>query len=218
MSTPRLWSWVLSPFATKARIALNVKQIPVELIEIHPVKRPARLRELNPANRVPVLELDGAGIAQSTAICEWAEETGDGPALLPSDALARARARNLLRWVDDELLANFFMAMRKEAFGIDETRDHPQAVANLRGDLAKRWKPLEDMLDRGGGTWLLGGDTPMLPDLAAIPLAVRMAAWKPELAPNAETYPLVTAWLKRLREHPAAAEVDHRGEPAETDQ
>ena len=211
MATPRLWSWVLSPFATKARIALNVKQIPVEMIEIDPVNRPARLRYLNPAVRVPVLEAGDVAIVQSTAICEWAEETGAGPALWPSDPAQRARARGVLRWVDDELLTNFFLSMRKQAFGVDEATDHPEVIGNLRGALANRWKPLEAMLEGNGGSWLIDPAQPMLPDLAAIPLAARLPAWLPEHVPDADTYPLVTAWMEALRAHPAAIEVDHRG-------
>ncbi|MHB8691604.1 MAG: glutathione S-transferase family protein [Solirubrobacteraceae bacterium] len=214
MTTPRLWSWHMSPFSGKARIALAVKQIRVDLIEIHPVKRPPRLRELNPAGRVPVLELGEVAIVESTAICEWAEESGTGPSLWPTDPARRARARGLLRWVDDELLVNFFLSIRKEAFGVDEAHDHPEIVANLRSALAKRWKPLERLLDDAGGRWLTGGETPTLPDLAAIPLAVRLQGWKPELTPDPATYPLVSGWLGALRDHPAAVEVDRRGEPA----
>jgi glutathione S-transferase len=214
MTTPRLWSWHLSPFAGKARIALAVKEIPVELIEINPANRPPRLRELNPAGLVPVLETGGPAIYESTAICEWAQETGPGASLWPADPVERAHARGLLRWVDDELLRNFFLSMRKEAFGVDQAKDHPEIVANLRGTLAKRWKPLERLLDRAGGRWLMGGEQPTLPDLAAIPLAVRLPAWKPELAPDPASYPLLTGWLGALREHPAAVEVGRRGEPA----
>jgi glutathione S-transferase len=60
VAAPRLWSWHLSPFAGKVRIAAAVTGTELDLIEIDPVQRPPRLRELNPAGRVPVLEVDGA--------------------------------------------------------------------------------------------------------------------------------------------------------------
>ena len=47
MSTPQMWSWKLSPFAGKARIALAVKQIEVELLEIDPAARQPGLRAVN---------------------------------------------------------------------------------------------------------------------------------------------------------------------------
>ncbi len=129
--TPCLWSWNLSPFAGKVRVAFAEKGVAIELIEIDPLKRPAKLRELNPTNRVPVLELDGTAVRESTAICEWLEDTHPEPPLWPADPAARATARGLLRWVDDELTANFFLSMRKEAFGL-EAEDHPELVTILR--------------------------------------------------------------------------------------
>jgi glutathione S-transferase len=208
-----LWSWRLSPFAGKARIAFAEKGVEVELVEVDPRKRPARLRALNPSNRVPVLEVGEVAIRESTAICEWLEDTRPEPPLWPADPTARAAARGLLRWVDDELTLNFFLPMRKEAFGIDPS-DHPDVVAILRERLVRRWPTLEDLLSRTDGPWLLGGDSPSLVDLAAIPLAVRLAAWKPDLAPPAELT-RAAAWLEALRERPSAVEVDRRGEPFE---
>jgi glutathione S-transferase len=213
---PRLWSWQLSPFAAKARIACAEKGIDVELLEIDPVTRPPRLRELNPTNTVPVLELDGVAIRESTPICEWLEESYPEPSLWPADPAQRAAARGLLRWVDDELTAPFFLSMRREAFGLAPT-DHPDLVQTLRTRLARRWATLEALLAENDGPWLMAGEQPTLVDLAAIPLAVRLPQWKPELAPSADEYPLTDAWLTRLRERPSAAEVDRRGTPAVTD-
>jgi glutathione S-transferase len=211
MPTPRLWSWQLSPFAGKARIAFAEKGVEVELLEIHPRKRPARLRELNPTNRVPVLEIGDVAIRESTAICEWLEDIQPEPSFWPGDATARAEARGLLRWVDDELTLNFFLSMRKEAFGL-AADDHPEIIKTMRDRLGRRWSIVEAMLERTDGPWFLGGEDPTLVDLAVIPLAVRLPAWKPELAPAPEAFPRTVAWLENLRARPSATEVDRRGE------
>lgn len=210
MPPPRLWSWHLSPFAGKARIAFAEKGVEVQLLEINPGRRPERLRALNPSNRVPVLEVGDVAVSESTAICEWLEETRPEPALWPRDALARAGARGLLRWVDDELTLNFFSSMRKEAFGL-APGDHPDIVATMRERLRRRWAVAEALLARTEEPWFLGGEGPTLVDLAAIPLAVRLPAWKPELAPAPDTLPLTAAWLEALRARPSAVEVDRRG-------
>ncbi len=216
MATPRLWSWMLSPFAGKVRVAAAEKGAELELLEIEPRNRPKRLRELNPTNRVPVLEVDGVAIRESTAICEWLEETYPEHPLWPADPAQRAAARGILRWVDDELSVNFFLSMRKEVFGLDAV-DHPELVSHLRSNLMRRWTVLEDLLGRTDGQWLMGGSEPTLPDLAAIPLAVRLPQWKPELQPSDEDHPRATAWLLTLRERPSAVEVDHAGAPAPAD-
>lgn len=213
MTTPRLWSWNLSPFAGKARIAFAEKGVAVELLEIDPVKRPARLRELNPTNRVPVLEVDGVAVRESTAICEWLEDTHPEPTLWPADPAARAAARGLLRWVDDELTTNFFLAMRKEGFGL-AAGDPPDIVERLRGRLVRRWPVVEQLLSRRDGPWIMAGERPTLVDLAAMPLAVRLPRWKPELAPPPDQLPLTGEWLEALRSRPSAEEVGRRGEPA----
>jgi glutathione S-transferase len=212
MAKPRLWSWVLSPFAGKVRVAAAEKGVELELLEIDPRRRPARLRELNPTNRVPVLELDGTAIRESTAICEWLEESQPGRSLWPAEPAARSAARGMLRWVDDELTVNFFLSMRKQAFGIEPT-DHPDVVTHLRERLVRRWATLEELLARSDGPWMMGGEAPCLVDLAAVPLAVRLPVWMPALQPSAEQHPRSTAWLEALRRRPSAAEVDHRGEP-----
>jgi len=211
MSTPRLWSWNLSPFAGKVRVALAEKGVDVELLEIDPRHRPARLRELNPTGRVPVLEVGPVAIRESTAICEWLQETHPRPPLWPSEVDDRAAARGLLRFVDDELTTNFFLSMRREAFGLEPT-DHPELIPTLRERLLKRWTTLEGLLGRSDGPWMMAGDQPSLVDLAAVPLAARLPAWKPELAPSLEEHPQAASWLARLRERPSAAAVDQRGE------
>jgi glutathione S-transferase len=202
----------MSPFSGKARVGFAEKGVEVELLEIDPGNRPARLRELNPTARVPVLELDGRGIRESTVICEWLEENHPQPAFWPADPTARAAGRGLLRFVDDELTLPFFRSMRKEVFGLDPT-DHSDAVQHLRDQLARRWASTEKLLAQTDGPWLLAGEEPTMADLAALPLAVRLPQWKPDLVPDADEYPLTTAWMERLRQRPSAAEVDRAGEP-----
>jgi glutathione S-transferase len=217
MAAPRLWSWHLSPFAGRVRVAAAVKGVELDLIEIDPVNRPPRLRELNPSNRVPVLEVDGEGatvvVRESSAICEWLQDVGSGPSLWPADATARAAARGVTRWVDDELTVNFFLSFRKEAFGPDPS-DPPDVVQRMRDRLLRRWPVLDDLLGRSDGPWWAGGSEPTLADLSALPLAVRIPQWKAELGPPPELT-RATAWLDALREHPAAGEVKRRGRPAD---
>jgi glutathione S-transferase len=76
----------------------------------------------------------------------------------------------------------------------------------------RRWATLEMLLGRTDGPWLMGGEEPTLTDLAAMPLAVRLPQWNPELQPDAAEHPRAAAWLEALRARPSAAEVDRQGE------
>jgi glutathione S-transferase len=213
---PRLWSFRASPFAGKARAAFAEKGVDVELVEIHPARRPPRLRELNPLNRVPVLELPGgAALRESSVILEWLEERHPQPALWPDEPELRAQARAWGRWLDDALLVNFFLGMRKLAYGLDE-HDPPDEVERLHGRVPRQWKVLEGALGAHEGPWLMGAQFTYA-DLTGLPLAVRVPEWMPALAPDEHAHPRAAAWLARLRERPSAAAIDQAGEPIGAD-
>ncbi len=206
----RLWTFRTSPFAGKVRAAFAEKGIEVELVEIHPARRPERLRELNPLNRVPVLEVDGVALRESSVILEWIEEVYPDPPLWPADPLDRAQARAWERFIDDALLANLFLGLRKLAFGRDEA-DPEDIVEQLHARVPRQWPRLEAALAATDGPWLMGDDFTYA-DLTGLPLAVRLPEWAPHLAPDPEAHPLCDAWLAELRARPSAVAIDAAGE------
>jgi glutathione S-transferase len=205
----RLWTFRTSPFAGKVRAGFAEKGVEVELMEIHPAKRPPRLKELNPLNRVPVLEVDGIAIRESSIILEWLEDTHPEPALWPADPDRRAEARMWARLIDDAMLANLFLGLRKLAFGKDDV-DPEDIVEQLHARVPKQWPRLEAGLAVNDGPWLMGEQFTYA-DLAGMPLAVRMPEWTPHLMPESHEFPLCTAWLAALRDRPSAAAIDAKG-------
>ncbi len=210
---PRLWSFSTSPFAGRVRVAFAEKGVPYTLLEVHPVKRPARLRELNPLNRVPVLEVDGTAIRESSIILEWLEETHPDPPMWPQDAALRGWARGWAKFIDDGASTMYFLGMRKLAFGL--APDDPEdAVARLHAKVPQQWERLEPALGVHQGPWLCGEQFTYA-DLAAMAVAARIPAWTPELAPDVAATPRVAAWLQALRERPTAVQLDAKGERVE---
>lgn len=55
--------------------------------------------------RIPTLIHDGFALSESSAICEYLDETFAGTRLYPSDRRDRARARQIQAWVRSDLMA-----------------------------------------------------------------------------------------------------------------
>jgi glutathione S-transferase len=100
-----LWHIELSHYNEKARWALDYKRIPYELrVPMPGLHGVSALRLTRGAQRrLPVLELDGRRIGDSTAIIAALEEVAPEPPLYPADAAERARALALEDWFDEEL-------------------------------------------------------------------------------------------------------------------
>ena len=88
-----LW---LHPFSRKVRIVLAEKSLDFTP-QIEKVwERRTDFLALNPAGDVPVLiEKDGTTLANSQVICEYLEEYGDAPPLLPKEGRAHWEERSL---------------------------------------------------------------------------------------------------------------------------
>ncbi|NVJ68248.1 MAG: maleylacetoacetate isomerase [Gammaproteobacteria bacterium] len=96
----KLYGYWRSTAAYRVRIALNLKRLAYQNISVHLVKdggeqhKPEYL-EKNPQGLVPLLDDNGKLLSQSMAICEYLDETHDGPDLLPSEPFLRAQVRSV---------------------------------------------------------------------------------------------------------------------------
>lgn len=95
----------------KVRVALRLKGLPYEVLDIPPMDR-STPRRVSGQGLVPVLEDGGRTLHDSTAILLYLEERYPDPSLLPSDPAARAECRILEDWAD----ATFMAATRRIAY------------------------------------------------------------------------------------------------------
>lgn len=98
----KLYGYFRSSAAYRVRIAMNIKGIECEREYVHLRQGDNRSPEylaLNPQGVVPTLAVGEAAIGQSLAIMEYLDEVNLEVPLLPSDALGRARVRQLAQIV-----------------------------------------------------------------------------------------------------------------------
>lgn len=182
----KLYTYFRSSAAFRVRIALNLKGLAYEPVFVHLAKgehRKADYAAVNPQTLLPTLELDdGTRLTQSLAIIEWLDEKHPAPALLPKDALARARVRSLAYLVACEIhplnnlrvLQHLKRALGQSQEQIDNWYRHwiADGLAKLEADLA-----------RPGTGKFSHGDAPSMADCCLVPQIFNAKRYNSDLAP-----------------------------------
>ena len=101
----RLYHLPLSPFCRKVRLVLAEKKVEVELIEERYWEQSPEFLKKSPSGKIPILQLDGKLLTESTPICELLEDLYPQPKLMPDSAEDRYEVRRLINWFDDKFLS-----------------------------------------------------------------------------------------------------------------
>jgi glutathione S-transferase len=101
-STPVLWHLEVSHYNEKARWALDLKGVEHVRRPVTPALQEIRARRLRAGTTVPILEIDGRAIGDSTRIIEEVERRWPEPPLYPADPEERRRALELEDFFDEE--------------------------------------------------------------------------------------------------------------------
>ncbi len=185
---PRLYSSRICPFAHRTRLTLREKGIEFELVEIDLESMPEWYRELSPNQKVPLLELeDGQLVWESAVICEYLEEAFSGPALMPGDALGKARVRLAVELGSARFIPGFYQVLRGA-----EPQGLLQAVDQLE---AHDWEE---------GPWWLGPQL-TLADLELYPWFERWCVLEHyrALGWDSQRWPRLTRWRAGLEARPS---------------
>lgn len=171
----KLYTYWRSSAAYRVRIALNLKAIVYESVYVSLVNEGGEQLKsdyavINPQRLVPSLALDdGQILTQSLAIIEYLDEVVSGVALLPSDAIGRARVRALAQTVacDIHPLNNLRVLKQLEAsLGADAA----QKSSWYRHWIEQGFEALETLLATSPDTGTYcHGQTPGLADLCLVP-------------------------------------------------
>ena len=184
---PILYSFRRCPYAMRARMALWVAGIAVELREVKLADKPAELAQASPKATVPVLRLpDGSVIDESLAIMRWSLAQSDPEAWLAGEDTALI-ARNdgpFKRALDRYKYPTRYP---EEAQGDEDTfhfdhRSHGLAF-------------LEDLNTRLADSAHLSGDTRTLTDIALFPFIRQFANTDRDWF-DAQGLPHLQTWLE----------------------
>lgn len=197
----KLYSSDISPYASRCRIQIRHKNLPVEIVPPPGGLRSAELKAINPTGRIPVLDLGERTLGESWAIMEYLEQKFPATPMLPADALELARIRELVRFTDLYLataMFPMFLALR----GTASAEDVSKALSNLQDQL----KVFEQLLARKPIVAALPLD---LADAALVPVLcyAQIMAGHFGLADCLAPLPVTQAWWNRVGTVPAVASV-----------
>ncbi len=130
---------------------------PYELIEAGPHSAP--VLALNPSGKVPLLEVDGTVLSDSTAILTYLADK-HGKLTFPAGSLERAKQDGLTHKVLDELDAVLWTASR-HSFILPEEQRVPEVKPSLKWEFSRNLKRLSDQFE---GPFLMG-DTMTIADI-----------------------------------------------------
>ena len=133
MSVPILWHLEISHFNEKARWALDYKGIPHERRSVFPGVQELRARTLRGGtSTLPVIDIDGKRIGDSSRIIEELERRWPDPPLYPADPAERSRALEIEEFFDEQCGHE----LRRVMF--DPFLRHPELMAEATGTDRRR--------------------------------------------------------------------------------
>ncbi|KAL6597852.1 hypothetical protein ACP70R_046657 [Stipagrostis hirtigluma subsp. patula] len=193
-----LGAWA-SPFVLRVRVALHLKGLEYEYVEVDLADKSDLLLASNPVHKkVPVLLHAGRPVCESTLIVEYLEAAfpGAGQAFLPADPHGRAVARFWAAYVDDELLSAWLAihAAATEKEKAEAVARTLAAVDALEGALADAERP-------GGSKGWFGGGGVGLVDVALGGFVPAIQASEPTTGlriVDPGRAPRLAAWVERF--------------------
>lgn len=184
MALPILYSYRRCPYAMRARMALKLAGIDVEIREISLRDKPAHMLQVSPKATVPVLVLqDGTVIEQSLDIMHWTLQQH----ALGANALA----------VADTLISENDTAFKQALDAYKYPERYPSKTQiQHRAEGEVFLQKLENLLLEN---IFLFSATPSLSDIAIFPFVRQFASVDAAWFETA-SYPKLQAWLNRLVE------------------
>ena len=168
----QLYNYFRSSASFRVRIALALKDLPYGYIPVHLAQgehQQPGYRDIAADGLVPLLVLDdGTRLSQSMAIIEYLDEQHPAPALLPTDALGRARVRALAQSIACEI--HPVNNLRVLKYLSRELKVEEEAKSTwYRHWVRTGLEAFERQLAQAPASRFCHGDTPTLADCCLVP-------------------------------------------------
>jgi len=95
----KLHGVTISNYYNTTKLALVEKELPFEEVKVFPSQEPEVLAA-SPMGKVPWLDIDGATLSETNVIFDYLEDIKPVPALYPDGAFERAKAKEIIRVVE----------------------------------------------------------------------------------------------------------------------
>jgi len=146
-------SWSIRPLMVARKVGLPVEEV---IVPLDFPETTARLKEISPTAKVPLLIWDDVTVWESLAITEWIAEWAPPGEVWPEDAKARAIARAAA----SEMHAGFQELRNTCSMDIRGREPTPDMTPKLEADIARiqeLWSGLRAQFGKGGpflfGKW-----------------------------------------------------------------
>ncbi|XP_039965740.1 pyrimidodiazepine synthase-like [Bactrocera tryoni] len=195
----RLFSMRFCPYAHRAHLVLNAKNIPYHAIFINLTEKPEWLTEFSPLGKVPALQLPkeegNPALIESLIVAEYLDEKYPEVPLFPKDPLKKAQDKILI-----ERFSSVVGGLYKVFLGGTEAA--PDALTEISKGLDIFEKELSSR-----GTPYFGGEKPGMLDYMIWPWFERAEMLKYLLAEkfelNKERFSKLVAWRDLMINDPA---------------
>ncbi|MDD3674769.1 MAG: glutathione S-transferase family protein [Novosphingobium sp.] len=138
----------ISPFCDKVRRVLKLKGLDFKVNDV-PMAKLSSLRKLAPPGKVPILDIDGRILHDSSDICRALDELVPAPPLFPSDPAQRALVDILEDWADESLY--FFEMTMRFTWPYDRARWVTKILEHDNAAMRRLARPLVPYLTRKQG-------------------------------------------------------------------
>jgi glutathione S-transferase len=185
---PLLYTFRRCPFAIRARLALKVSGVEVDMHEVSLRDKPQALLDCSPKATVPVIQFsDGRVIEESLEIMQWALSINDLEQWLDSPHGASAEAMSLIHQNDGP----FKQALDLYKYAV-RFPEHPESYYRAQAETF-----LAELDARLSKNSCLMGDRLKLPDMAIFPFIRQFSNVNKDWF-YASKYQHLIQWLEKL--------------------